>query len=250
MGAAASNRVASRTLAIVPARGGSKGIPRKNIRALGGHPLLAYTLAAARSAGIEAVLLSTDDTEIAEVGRNLGFMVPFLRPSDLAGDEVATIPVLLHAVEELRRRGELDGVQYVCLLQPTSPFRDPQSIVRCLEQLERSSTADSAVTVQAVPCEHNPHWVYRMAQDGAITLFTGEPEPIVRRQDLPPVFHRDGSVYVVRLSVLLEQKSLYGRRTIGIEVDGSLSVNLDALEDWREAELLIEAHPRLARLEL
>lgn len=236
---------AARTLAIVPARGGSRGIPRKNIRQLGGHPLLAFTLATAEAAGLGRVVLSTEDEEIAEVGRGLGFDVPFLRPEHLAGPETATVPVLLDVLARLREREELSDVDYVCLLQPTSPLRQVEDIDRCLDRLSSVPSADSAVTVRPVPAEHNPHWVYRQDEGGVIRLFLSDQEPISRRQDLPPVWHRDGSVYLVRRPVLEEHGTLYGKETLGIEALHPHWVNLDTLEDWRTAELLVEEHPSL-----
>ncbi len=251
---------ALRTLAIVPARGGSKGIPRKNIRPLAGHPLLAYTLAAAKTAGLARVVLSTEDEEIAEVARSLGFDVPFLRPEELATDVTPTVPVLLHALDQLRASGGLDGIDFVCVLQPTSPFREATIIPRCLRRIEPEGDAgdsggsggsggsgpDSVVTVLPVPTEYNPHWVYSLNDAGEMGLFMGDAEPIARRQDLPPVFHRDGSVYLVKRRVLEQEQSLYGARTAGVEVEGAYSVNLDTFEDWRKAELLLAANPGLA----
>ena len=234
----------------MPARGGSKGIPRKNIRLLGGHPLLAYTLAAARSAGLGRVLLSTEDEEIAAVGKGLGFDVPFMRPEELATDETPTVPVLLHVLDALSKARELGDIDYVCVLQPTSPFRTAETIQRCLQRLEPGPGdglgPDSVVTVLPVPTEYNPHWVYLVSDAGEMQLFMGDAEPITRRQDLPPVYHRDGSVYLVKREVLEQEQSLYGKQTAAVEVEGGLAVNLDVLEDWRRAELLLAAHPELA----
>ena len=245
--------IEERTLTIVPARGGSKGIPRKNIKLLGGHPLLAYTLASARAAGLSRVVLSTEDEEIASVAEGLGFEVPFLRPRDLAQDDTPTLPVLLHVLERLAENEDLERYDYICLLQPTSPLRSPETIRRCLERMEISAKTakadtlrvDSVMTVLPVPHEYNPHWVYRRGHNGALDLFTGEQQPIPRRQDLPPAVHREGSVYLVRRTVLESRESLYGERTVGVEVDREASVNLDTASDWQRAEELIAACPEL-----
>jgi CMP-N-acetylneuraminic acid synthetase len=234
----AEHALARRTFAIVPARGGSKGITRKNIRLLAGKPLLEYTLIQARAAGLHDVVLSTEDAEIARIGRRLGFAVPFLRPTALAADDTPTLEVLLHALGALRDLGDPRAErEFVLLLQPTSPLRRAEWIERALHDLDRSD-ADAAMTVLPVPAEHNPHWVYRRSDEhpSELTLFTGETQPISRRQDLPPVYHREGSVYVVRRTVLETQRSLYGRRTLGIEVDPRQSINLDTLADWELAE--------------
>jgi CMP-N-acetylneuraminic acid synthetase len=226
-----------RVVGLVPARGGSKGVPRKNVRLLGGRPLLAYTAEAARKARrLSRVVLSTEDPEIAEIGRRFGLEVPFLRPVDLARDETPMLPVVQHALRWLEDQGE--QFDAVCLLQPTSPLRQPEDIDGCLERLE-ATQADSVITVLAVPAEHNPHWVYFLGEDGCIRLATGEAAPISRRQDLPLAFHREGSVYVVRRDVVLIQNSLYGASIVGYEIDAGRSVNLDSLEDWARAERLL-----------
>ena len=224
-----------RVLGIVPARGGSKGIPGKNVRPLGGKPLLVHTAEAALAARrLSRVVLTTDDERIAEVGRGCGLEVPFLRPAELAMDDTPTLPVLQHAVAELEKKG--DRFDAVCLLQPTSPFRRAGDIDGCIELLETEGL-DAVVSVLPVPPEHNPHWVYFRNGDGLLRLATGEDQPIPRRQELPPAFHRDGSVYVTRRDVLMEENSLYGRRLGGFLAD-SRSVNLDTPADWERAERL------------
>jgi CMP-N-acetylneuraminic acid synthetase len=226
-----------RVLGIVTARGGSKGIPRKNIVPLLGRPLLAYTADAALAARrLTRVILSTEDEEIAEVGRRCGLEVPFMRPPDLARDDTPTLPVLQHAVSYLEALG--DRYDAVCLLQPTNPLRRSEDVDACVELLE-SSGADSVISVLPVPAEYNPHWVYFQREDGSLYLSTGAAEPIPRRQDLPIAFHRAGSVYLVRRDVLMEQNSLYGRRAVGYVTDHVRSVNIDAPSDLSRAEALL-----------
>lgn len=226
-----------RVLGIVPARGGSKGIPRKNVRLLGGRPLLAHTADAARAAQrLSRVVLSTDDEAIAEVGRSCGLEVPFLRPAELARDDTPTLPVLQHSVAELERAG--DRFDAICLLQPTSPLRRAEDIDGCIELLEREGL-DSVVSVLPVPHEHNPHWVYFRDEEGLLRLATGEAQPIPRRQELPPAFHRDGAVYVMRRDVLMTGNSLYGERLGGYLTDPARYVNLDTPADWDRAERLL-----------
>ncbi|HQR31455.1 MAG TPA: acylneuraminate cytidylyltransferase family protein [Blastocatellia bacterium] len=225
-------------LGLIPARGGSKGVPRKNIRLLAGKPLLAYTAEAALASNrLSRIILSTDDEEIAAVGRTCGLAVPFLRPAELALDTTPTLPVIQHAVQFLEAQGE--RFDAICLLQPTNPLRQTSDIDGCIELLE-SAEADTVFTMLAVPAEHNPHWVYFRTADGSLRLSTGEAAPIPRRQDLPPAFHREGSVYVARRDVVMLENSLYGARVIGFEIERSRSVNIDNLEDWTKAELLIQ----------
>jgi len=226
-----------RTLGIITARGGSKGIPRKNIRFLGAKPLLQYTAEAALAAKrLTRVVLSTEDKEIAEVGRQCGLEVPFMRPPELARDEMPTLPVLQHAVRALEAAGE--SYDAICLLQPTTPFRSSENIDACIQLLAESG-ADCVMTVLPVPAEHNPHWVYFRNGDGLLRLSTGEETPISRRQMLPPAYHREGSVYVTRRDILMEQNSLYGSNVAGHLVDASKSVNLDTPGDWDRAETLL-----------
>ncbi len=224
----------NKVLGIIPARGGSKGVPRKNIRSLCGKPLLAYTIESAlRAKRLTRTVLSTEDEEIADVGMRLGIEVPFLRPKQLAQDTSPTFPVVLHALETLEFGG--DSFDAVCLLQPTNPLRRSVDIDACIDLLENSD-ADSVISVLPVPEEHNPHWVYRMCVDGALKLFTEEPTPIARRQDLPPAFHREGSVYVTKTTVIRTLRSLYGKRILGYEMPREYSSNIDTLEDWRALE--------------
>ncbi|MDQ2805824.1 MAG: acylneuraminate cytidylyltransferase family protein [Chloroflexota bacterium] len=220
-------------LGLIPARGGSKGIPRKNIALLAGQPLLAYTAAAAQAATrLARVILSTEDAEIAAVGRACGLDVPFLRPADLAQDTTPTLPVVQHALRQLAAAG--DHYDAVCLLQPTQPLRTAATIDGCVDLL-LTSGADSVVTVLPVPAEYHPHWVYFVATDGALHLSNGATTPPPRRQELPPAFHREGSVYVTRTSVVLDGDSLYGPRMLGYSVAGLPSVNLDTPADWAQA---------------
>ncbi|MBI3949556.1 MAG: acylneuraminate cytidylyltransferase family protein [Acidobacteria bacterium] len=228
-----------RVLGLIPARGGSKGVPRKNIRLLCGKPLLQYTAEAALAARrLSRVVLSTDDEEIAAVGRASGLEAPFLRPAELAKDDTPMLPVVQHAVRFLEATG--DDFDAVCLLQPTNPMRRAEVIDDCIELLERSD-ADAVCTILPVPSEYNPHWVYFRNADGSLRLSMGELSPIPRRQDLPPAYHREGSVYVTRRDVVMEQNSLYGSRSVGYVLDPEQSVNIDGPQDWARAERLLRA---------
>jgi CMP-N-acetylneuraminic acid synthetase len=226
-----------KVLGVIPARGGSKGIRGKNLAVLLGKPLLQYTAEAALAASsLSDTILSTDDEEIAEAGRGYGLEVPFMRPGELAADDTPTLPVLLHAVNFLQQLGrEYDAV---CLLQPTSPLRVPATIDGCVTMLFNSE-ADAVMTVLPVPHQYNPHWVYFQSDDGSLRIATGESQPISRRQELPPAYHREGSVYVVRRAVLVGEHSLYGKRVLGYPVDPKQSVNIDHPDDLRRADELL-----------
>lgn len=223
-----------RVLGIIPARGGSKGVPRKNIKLLCGKPLIAYTIASTLNAKLlTRTILSTEDAEIAQIGREWGVDVPFLRPRELAKDGTPTLPVIVHAVETLQAMGE--SYDAVGILQPTSPMRRAEDIDGCINLLE-SSGADSVISVLRVPEAYNPSWVYRRTPDGTMTLSTGDAEPISRRQDLLPAFHREGSVYVTRTEILLKKQSLYGTRVQGYEMSPEFSSNIDTEDDWKMIE--------------
>lgn len=229
-----------RVLGLIPARGGSKGVPRKNVKLLAGKPLLAYTAEAALAAKrLARVILSTDDQEIAEVGKMFSVEAPFLRPAELAEDKTPTLPVVQHALRYVEENG--DQFDAVCLLQPTNPLRQAADIDACIELMEQSG-ADSVVSVLPVPAEYNPHWVYFRNDNGSLRLSTGEASPIPRRQELPPAFHREGSIYVSRRDVVMKENSLYGTLVVGYEVDSARSVNIDTLEDWEYAAELISRY--------
>jgi len=225
-------------LGIIPARGGSKGVERKNVRKLAGRPLLAYTAESVLSSTLlTRTILSTDDAEIAEVGRSLGLDVPFIRPRELALDDTPTFPVVLHALHAVEAAGG-GPFDAVCLLQPTNPLRNSGDIDSCIDML-RTSGADSVVSMLPVPDAYNPKWVYWRTAGDRMQLTSGDSEPVSRRQELPRAFHRDGSVYVTRRNVLFEHGNLYGLDVRGYEMDVDRSVNIDTQDDWAVAEALI-----------
>jgi len=224
-------------LGLVLARGGSKGIPRKNIRLLAGKPLLQYTAEAALSARrLSSVVLSTEDAEIAAIGRQCGLEVPFMRPAALAADSTPGFDVVRHAVAWLEAHDR--HFDAVCTLQPTSPLRRADDIDACVELLARAE-ADAVVTTLRVPDEHNPHWVFFADEDGTLHSSTGAASIIPRRQELPPAYHREGSVYVTRRDTIMIAGNLYGKRLVGYAIDPRRSVNLDDLEDWQRAEEML-----------
>jgi CMP-N-acetylneuraminic acid synthetase len=231
-------------LGIVPARGGSKGIIRKNIRVLDGKPLLAYTARAAQqSACLSRVLLSTDDPEIAEFGKAAGLDVPFLRPADLALDSTPMIDVVLHTIRWAQSHGE--RYDAICLLQPTSPLRSARTIDRCIALLwERE--ADCVVSVRPVPPEYNPHWVYFETPDGLLKPSIGGSDPIPARQLLPPAYHRDGSVFTAKTQSVLAHGSLYGTKMVGVLSPEDEACDLDTEEQWELLERKLKSARNLS----
>ncbi len=222
-----------RILAIIPARGGSKGVPRKNIKLLGGVPLLTYTSQLAKKSRlISKVVLSTDDSEIAQVGLKEGIEVPFLRPSELAQDSTPTLPVLQHALEYYATIGE--HFDAICLLEATSPFRSLEFLEAAIAKFI-STDADSLVSVLPVPSNYNPHWTFEEDSVGFLKIATGESTIIPRRQELPKAYFRDGSIYLTK-SEVIKSGSIYGVKTTFLENDPLYYVNIDTQEDWIAAE--------------
>lgn len=225
-----------KTLGLIPARGGSKGVPRKNIRLLNGRPLLYYTIHPALQTGIfSEVLVSTDDEEIAEVAIGLGAKAK-LRPAHLATDKSPTLDTVVHVLQEYKEMGE--EFDAVCLLQPTNPLRSVQVVLDCVKKFEKEQP-DSLISMRKVPHEFNPHWTFEQEGNGYLRIATGEQDIIPRRQELPPAYYRDGSVYLTRADVVLEQKSLYGKKISFLDVTEEPYLNIDTLKDWAEAERVL-----------
>ena len=226
-----------RVLGLIPAREGSKGVPHKNIRLLCGKPLLQYTAESAlKSKYLSKVILSTDDDSIAELGKQCGLEVPFSRPKELAQDNTPMLPVVQHAINFCESAG--DYFDAICLLQPTNPLRKPEVIDACIELLHKENTT-AVITMLSVPSAYNPHWVYFQNGSGLLKLSTGEEAPVSRRQDLPPAFHREGSVYVTKRDVVMKENSLYGKQLTGYLVDQEQTINIDTEQDWERAEALL-----------
>jgi CMP-N-acetylneuraminic acid synthetase len=225
-----------KVLGIIPARGGSKGVPGKNIKILGNKPLLQYTAEAAlKSSLLTDIIISTDNEDIAVIARKCGIEVPFIRPAALATDTASSIDVVIHAIEFLEQQARFYDA--ICLLQPTNPFRSKGLIDSAIEKFFKSGT-DSLISVLPVPHEFNPHWLFEINTRGTLVIATGEKEIIRRRQDLPTAYYRDGSIYLTKTKVLLQQRSFYGESVAYIESNPVWHVNIDTLKDWETAQNL------------
>ena len=222
-----------RVLALIPARGGSKGVPDKNTRRLAGRSLLEYAAAAAVASGVvDRIVLSTDSDRIAAEGRRVGVEVPFVRPADLARDDTPMLPVIEHALDALETDGWLADI--VVLLQPTSPLRRPEHIRDAVRKL-RDSGADSVVTVVEVPRHFSPDYVMRM-DDGRLEPFLPEGAGVTRRQDARSAFARDGTVYAFWRRTVRERHNIYGRDCRPLVLPSEDVVTIDSPGDWAEAE--------------
>lgn len=228
-------------LGLITARGGSKSIPHKNITPLGGRPLLAYTADAARaSRHLARIVLSTDDEQIAAVGRECGIEVPFMRPAELAGDTTPSIAVAQHAVKWL---ADEQGWQtdILMLLQPTSPLRQTRHIDEALDALI-AADADTVVSVIEVPHNFSPYNQMQIGANGHLTDFWTQPLPFdrYRRQNLPKLYARNGPVVLAcRVGVLFERNSFYGEHIVPYVMDEISSVDIDTPFDLKLAEWLM-----------
>lgn len=227
-------------LGVITGRGGSKGIPKKNIKPLCGKPLIAYTIEAARTSGaLDRVILSTDDPEIAEIAREYGCEVPFMRPKELAEDQTPTLPVLQHTVSFLREHQGYEP-EAVMLLQPTAPLRRA-SHIREAARLFQETGADSVVSVCEIPGHFSPYWAVVAGGNGWARLFGGGEiwDRIPQRQDFPQkTYSHNGAIYLFKTHLLFhpERANFYGERVKLYSMDAKESVNIDGPEDWEEAE--------------
>lgn len=225
-----------RILGLIPARGGSKGVPRKNIKLLGNKPLIEYSIDSAQESSLlTEIVVSTDDQEIALAAEVAGCKPPFLRPDVLAQDASGSLEVVQHALSFFEAQNVFFDA--VCLLQPTSPFREKNAIDQAIQKFI-STGADSLVSVLPIPHEYNPHWAFEPTTEGLLKIATGEKNIITRRQELPQAYHRDGSIYITRTSVI-KQGSLYGTSIAFIESNPHYHVNIDTLDDWHMAEKIL-----------
>lgn len=226
-----------KVLAVVPARGGSKGVPKKNIRLLAGKPLIAHTAELILSIDwIDRAVVSTDSDEIAAIAEAAGLSAPFRRPEELSGDRIGDIDVLEHALQTIE---ELDGIQYdvVLMLQPTSPCRTAAHIFQCLEKLIVEQR-DTVWTVSPVDAKFNPLKQLCPTEDGGMALWDERGKEIIARQQLGQSFIRNGAVYAFTRECLLEQRSIYGTNMGYVLIEEPLA-NIDTLDDFKKAESLL-----------
>jgi CMP-N,N'-diacetyllegionaminic acid synthase len=219
-------------MAIIPARGGSKGIPRKNIRLLAGKPLIAWTIEEAKkSKYIDRLILSSEDEEIIETAKKWGCEVPFVRPPELAQDNTPGIEPVIHAIKNTERKYD-----YVVLLQPTSPLRTVEDIDGCIEKCVQE---DAQSCVSICQAEHSPYWMYILSEQGKMQKLI-KAGNFTRRQDLPIVYRLNGALYVARTELILKEKSFFCDETKGYVMNPDHSVDIDTEMDFLLGELLIK----------
>ena len=224
-----------RSLAVIPARGGSKGVPGKNIRLLSDKPLIAYTIEAAIQSNLfDHIIVSTDSEEIAEVSRKYGAEVPFLRPDDLSGDAVSSDAVVLHALEYYEMQGE--KFDTVCKLQPTSPLRAGKHIIEAYNLL---LDKDSDYVVSVCECEHSPLWSGVLGPDNSMDSFMEEQNKSSCRQYLPKYYRLNGAIYIAKVELYQKNRNFLGKNATAYIMEQEDSIDIDSILDFEIAEFLI-----------
>lgn len=225
-----------RVLAVIPARGGSKGIPRKNIKNLSGKPLIGWTIDAAKSSKyIDRLILSSEDDEIIKTAQDLGCEVPFKRPFELAKDKTHGIKPILHALEQS------PGYDYVMMLQPTSPLRLTDDIDECIEKII-DEKAKSCVSI----CEpsKSPYWMYNINLKSELSPILPEFSLIPRRQDLPSVYALNGAIYIAEVNWLQNNRNFISKETIGYIMPQERSFDIDTILDFEICEHILSKDSR------
>lgn len=225
-------------LIIIPARGGSKGIPRKNIKPLNGRPLIYYAIDTARAiTSDENICVSTDDIEIKSVVENYGLKVPFLRPAELSTDTAGTYEVLLYALDFYEKQGK--HYDKVLLLQTTSPFRTAEQVREAL-QLYDETNADMVVSVKE--CSSNPYYnVFEEDENGFLHVCKGDGN-IFRRQDAPKVYEYNGAIYIMNAEKLKTTHMHKMQKRVKYIMDAQSSFDLDTMQDWEMAEMILKTN--------
>lgn len=225
-------------LGVITARGGSKGIPGKNIKELGGKPLIVYTIESAKKSKlITHLIVSTDDEKIADVCKQYGADVPFIRPKDLAQDITPHLPVMQHAIKFMEDKLGII-FDYAVILQPTSPFRTSEDIDGTIQKLIDTG-ADSAVSLVEFDKSMHPMKAKKLEGDKVLSYCIEEVEGM-RRQDIPVAYRRSGAVYAMKRDLLLKDNRLYGDNVTGYIVSKERSIDIDEPFDWLKVEYMLE----------
>ena len=226
-----------RLLAIIPARSGSKRLPRKNILDLAGKPLIAWTIEAAlESKYIDRIVVSTASKEISSISRKYGADVPFMRPDELATDETTSIDVVLHQLDQLEECN--DSYSYVILLQPTSPLRTAENIDESVELL-KSRNSDAVISVCKV--EHSPLWCNTIPADGSLLNFLDDSILNKRSQDLNQYYRLNGAIYLCNIKLLKKEKNFFLKsNSIAYKMNEEQSIDIDSKNDFMCASMQIE----------
>lgn len=222
-------------LAVIPARGGSKGVPKKNIRLLNEKPLIAYTIEEAiKSKYLDKVVISTDSKEIADICKKYGGEIPYLRPKELARDDSPTVDCVLHMIEWLKNN-EFYEPDYICLLQCTSPLRTFQDIDGTIEKII-DSNMDGAISV--CEAEVNPYWT-NVFDGNSLRYFIEEGKQIRQRQKLPKIYRYNGAVYVIKTDIFIKEMTFEPKKITGYIMSNENSIDIDTEVDFKIAEIFV-----------
>ncbi len=231
--------MSGKLLAVVPARAGSKGLPGKNLRPFAGLPLIAHSILFARLCPeIDRLIVSTDSEEIAQAARSFGAEVPFLRPAELAKDETTLWEVVRHTLAIVESAGG-ERFDRLLLLDPTSPAREPADLSAAMRRLDQVPEADGVIGVSRP--DFNPIWHCVVEQDGWMTDLIGEGSRFDRRQEVPPVYRINGSLYLWRADFVRNRKESWrrGGRYLIWGIPELRAMSIDSLEEFKKAELLV-----------
>jgi N-acylneuraminate cytidylyltransferase/CMP-N,N'-diacetyllegionaminic acid synthase len=229
-------------LAIIPARGASKGVRIKNIRSLNGVPLIVYTIEAAKNCKYNLrTIVSTDSEEIAEISQKYGAEIPFIRPKELARDETPTLPVLQHAINFLREE-ENYYPDTIVLLQATSPLRMSRHIDEAMDIFFKGGS-DSVVSLCEV--RHSPYWMRVIDRNGRVRQFIETDKRYARRQDLPKIYNLNGAIYISQVEVIMERNRVLGEDTRAYIMKEKNSVDIDTEIDFKIADLILKKKYKL-----
>lgn len=224
------------SIAVIPARCGSKGLPDKNIKLLSGKPLMNWTIESAIHSGVFTdVVVSTDSEKYAEIAREAGASVPFLRPNSLATDTASTMDVIDHLLREL----ELDGKQYdyIAVLQPTSPLRTAEDIRNAYYQIEKKNAISIVSVCEA---EHSPLWMNTLPEDFSMADFIRAENNNIPRQKLSKWYRLNGAIYFSEVNSLLLSRSFYGKSSFAYVMPQERSIDIDSILDFRMAEFILD----------
>ena len=226
--------MAPKILGLIPARAGSQGVPGKHTKLLGSKSLIHYTFQSAiQSRLLDTVALSTDSDEIINAAKSFpDIEIPFVRPANLATDETPTVLVIQHALNFYQNIGQ--HFDYVCLLQATTPFRKDGLIDKAVSYFLHTN-AESLTTVRRVPSKYNPHWCFEFNENAQLKPVMQESRLILRRQDLPDAYYRDGQIYIVSRK-LVQNGLLLNEQTIGLINNEGPDINIDTIDDWNLAK--------------
>ena len=226
-----------KVLGVIPARGGSKGVPKKNIKDLKGKPLISYSIEEARRSKLmDRCIVSTDSEEIAKVSKEAGGDVPFIRPNEFATDMALSVDVIKHALNFLKEQGEEYDI--VVLLQPTTPFRTAEDIDKAIEKIIKTD-CDSVVSMVDVGANH-PARMYTLEEADQLESVMEEGITMRPRQELPPIYIRSGDVYASKVNSVFSKNSMMGKDCRAIVIPEKRAVNIDTLLDFKMAEIIIE----------